>query len=580
MTPALLPMGVAALLLLSIAAGLGLACLYRQLRQHRQQVQALQQTVATLGTSLQQAERANRLKGQFLGHLGHEIRTPLNAFIGLLELVLQRTEAGSANRGSLELALGAASDLRELLGDLLDISRIESGQLQLNPAWICLSHSAEAVLGVFQALARQKNLYLSLEFQAPSPEPQVLVDGLRFKQILTNLLSNALKFTRQGKVQVKLQLLPAARPGHFDLLLRVLDTGIGIPPQERQRLLQPFAQVEPTSQSPRDSSGLGLPISHQLCLQMGGSLSLHGRTGPGCEVQVRLTLPGRTAVAPRPVAATPAAAQRPLDVLLADDHPASLTLLQGQLEHLGHRVTCAGNGLQAYQLWREGDFDLLIVDCNMPLMNGYQLAEAIRRSEGSGPAVNLIGCSASNDPQTHQRGLDAGMHDCLCKPLGLELLGSRLATLCPLPRPDSFSIEALFTLTHGKPQLVRSMLEKLSQCCREDRHLLGRIPPDDFTALLELAHKIRGSALMVRATPLQNCCEDLERACLERAGTTVISTAVRALDLALIRLAQSLHRHLEGQAQSQPAPSLEATQPASCQENSKRPVLPRRQPHP
>ncbi|MFP3700809.1 response regulator, partial [Burkholderia sp. SIMBA_013] len=89
------------------------------------------------------------------------------------------------------------------------------------------------------------------------------------------------------------------------------------------------------------------------------------------------------AVAPRPVAATPAAAQLPLDVLLADDHPASLTLLQGQLEHLGHRVTCAGNGLQAYQLWREGDFDLLIVDCNMPLMNGYQLAEAIRRSEGS-----------------------------------------------------------------------------------------------------------------------------------------------------------------------------------------------------
>ncbi|MFP3518993.1 ATP-binding protein, partial [Pseudomonas sp. SIMBA_077] len=127
------------------------------------------------------------------------------------------------------------------------------------------------------------------------------------ERILRNLVENAIRYTESGRV-----LIGCRRTGN-GLRIEVLDTGIGIPPQERQRLLQPFAQVEPTSQSPRDSSGLGLPISHQLCLQMGGSLSLHGRTGPGCEVQVRLTLPGRTAVAPRPVAATPAAAQLPLD---------------------------------------------------------------------------------------------------------------------------------------------------------------------------------------------------------------------------------------------------------------------------
>lgn len=576
------PFAVVAWLVLSLGAGLCLLRLYQQRRQRRHQLQVLEQSVVSLSARLQQAEQANRLKGQFLGHLGHEIRTPLHAFTGLLELVLRRTEAHSPNHASLKLALGAATDLRELLGDLLDMSRIESGQLRLNPSWTHLRGSIDAVLGVFQALARQKHLQLSLEYNAPTPEPQVQVDALRFKQVLTNLLSNALKFTQQGRIHVRLQLPPAAHAGHFDLQLQVLDSGIGIPPHERQRLLQPFAQVDPSSQSPRDSTGLGLPISHQLCLQMGGSLSLHGRRGPGCEARVRLTLPGREAIVADHVKTIPAATQLPLVVLLADDHPASLSLLQGQLEHLGHRVTCAWDGAQAYQLWREGDFDLLIVDCNMPSMDGYQLAKAIRQSEAfeQQPAVTLIGCSASHDPQALQRGLDAGMHDCLCKPLGLDLLDLHLATLKPLPRADSFSIAALRTLTRGEPLFARRMLENLLQCCHADRHQLRMIAPGDVAALVALAHKIKGSALMVRASGLLTTCDALEQACQAPAEAAALDTAISNLDLALVRFSQSLHHHLERATQPLPAAPREAALSASCQENIKRPVLRRRQPHP
>ncbi|MEN5089836.1 response regulator [Pseudomonas protegens] len=556
------PLVVITLLVLLLASWLNQARLHRQLRRLRQQSGALEQSVAALDTGKRQAEEANRRKSQFLGHMGHEIRTPLNAFIGLLELMLQRTGAHSRNHASLELALGAARDLRELLGDLLDISRIESGHLQLNPTWSSLRGSVDGVMGVFQALALQKHLDLNLEFKAPEPEPLVLIDALRFKQVLANLLSNAIKFTHQGAVQVRLQLQPAMRAGHYELKLQVLDTGIGIPREERQRLLQPFAQVDPHSQSPRDSTGLGLPISHQLCRQMGGKLSLHGRSGPGSEARVELPLAGREGAAETSPANVPQANQLPLDILLADDHRASLTLLQEQLEYLGHRVTCAGDGRQAYEQWQKGDFDLLIVDCNMPLMNGYQLAEAIRRNEArqQRPAVTLLGCSASDDPQTIQRCRNAGMHDCLLKPLDLNLLGQKLETLKALPRADSFSMSVLRTLTRNQPLFVLRMLKELLQCCREDRLALGLIPADDPQALRALAHKVKGSAQMVGATSLQARCEALERACQDNAGIDA-SAAINALDLALLRFTQSLLQHLDQHPQQAPAASSPAANP-------------------
>lgn len=538
-----------------LAVLLGLAWLYRQLRQQERALRSARRVLQTLEAGKQQVEQANQVKNQFLGTVSHEIRTPLNAFIGLLERVVQRTPANADDRSALELALGTARDLRELLGDLLDLTRIESGQLSLKQEWTSLGESVRSVMERFQVLAQQKALRLDLELEMPDPEPLVLLDALRFKQVLSNLLSNAIKFTRQGEVRIRLQLLPEEHPGYFSLLLQVLDTGIGIPEQQRHHLLlHPFAQVDAANQSPRDSTGLGLPISHHLCQKMGGSLSLHGRDGPGSEARVRLALAGKV-MPPIPTKeALPTHPHLPLNILVADDHPANRMLLQGQLEQLGHRVTCAEDGLLAYRLWKIGDFDLLIIDCNMPIMNGYQLARAIRRSENlqQRPAVTLLGCSACSAAHTVQRCREAGMLDCLPKPLGLHLLSQQLMSLAPLPRTDSFSIDALRTLTRGVPPLGLRMLEELLRCSHEDRQLLGRTPRDSPRELAALAHKIKGAALMVGAGPLQRGCQSLELACLDPAAAEQINDATRTLDLALVQFIQSLHRHIE----AHPPPDL------------------------
>ncbi|MGE8412494.1 MAG: response regulator [Pseudomonas sp.] len=537
---------------LLLVAGLGLAWLSCRLRRSRTSLQEALRTAQALEADKHQAQETSREKSRFLGNIGHEIRTPLNALVGLLELVLRRTQPLDPNRSSMELALGAARDLRELLADLLDVTRIESGQMSLNPDWIRLRDCVDPVLGIFQVLARRNHLDLHLEFNVPQPEPQVLIDALRFKQVLSNLLSNAIKFTHQGEVRVRLNLMPDTQPDQFKLRLQVLDTGPGIAEEQRQRvLLQPFAQSATNGQSPRDSTGLGLPISHHLCQKMGGSLSLHGRSGSGTEARVRLSLAGR--VAPVPVAEEPAhqIASPPLDILLADDHPASLVLLHGQLEYLGHRVTCAEDGMQAYRLWQAGDFDLLIVDCNMPGMNGCQLAEAIRRDEArtQRPPMTVIGYSASHDRETVQHCLDAGMHDCLFKPLGINLLGRKLAMLDPLPRADCFNMAALRTLTRGETSFALRMLRELLQCCHDDRRMLGLIAVGNQAELRTLAHKVKGSALMVGADTLYRRCEALEQACQDNSGIDTLNATVRDLDLALVHFTQSLHRHIEHQRQ-------------------------------
>ncbi len=533
---------------LLLVAGLSLVWLYRQLRRSQRSLQAALQAAADLEAGKQQAETASREKSRFLGNIGHEIRTPLNALVGLLELVLRRSQPLDPNRSSLELALGAARDLRELLADLLDATRIESGQMSLNPDWVHLRDCVDPVMEMFQVLARRKHLGLYLEFNAPEPEPQVLIDALRFRQVLSNLLSNAIKFTHQGEVRVRLHLQADTRPDQFRLCLRVLDTGLGIAEEQRQRvLLQPFAQSTTAGQSARDSTGLGLPISHHLCQQMGGSLTLHGRSGPGTEARVGLTLAGRETPAPTIEEPARQTASPPLDILLADDHPASLVLLQGQLEYLGHRVTCAEDGAQAYRLWQAGDFDLLIVDCNMPGMNGYQLTTAIRRDEArtQRPAINVIGYSASHEQETVRQCLEAGMDDCLFKPLGINLLGRKLAMIAPLPRAACFNMTALQALTRGETSFALRMLRELLQCCHDDRRMLGQIAVGNQDELRALAHKVKGSALMAGANALYRCCEALEQACQDDSGIDTLDTRVRDLDLALVRFSQTLHQHIE-----------------------------------
>src|SRR5471032_89884 len=464
--------------------------------------------------------------------MSHEIRTPMNAVIGMLELTLKRMDQGHLDRSSIETAYYSAKDLLALIGDILDIARIESGRLSLSPERVNPGEIVASVIRIFDGLARQKNLRLLLEFNPPDPAVDVVLDPLRFKQVLSNLVSNAIKFTEQGEVRIRVDLIAANEPGHTQMQVQVRDSGIGISEVDQQRLFEPFAQVNNAGQLAKGGAGLGLVISRSLCEMMGGNLQLNSQKDIGTQVSISLhlaTLPLEQA--PQGIEAQINTSAASLNVLVVDDHPANRLLMCQQLEYLGHRFTGAGDGMAGLQAWKSESFDLVVVDCNMPIMNGYDLARAIRlheQQEQRSPCT-VLGFTANAQPEEIQRCKQAGMDDCLFKPLSLMALSQRVEGVRPPSVDQPFNLEGLHLLTGGNPALARRLLAELLSSNRLDRQeLLALSGLDDRQALLDVAHKIKGAARIAHATRLIECCEALETACRDAALSEDIARCSQA----------------------------------------------------
>ena len=496
------------------------------------------------------ADDANRAKSTFLATMSHEIRTPMNAVIGLLELTLKRADHGHLDRPSIEVAYNSAKDLLELIGDILDIARIESGRLNLSPERVNLHQLAHSVMRIFDGLARQKNLTLDLRFDATDDLPDVLIDPLRLKQILTNLISNAIKFTQQGRVTLEINLLPAGTPERTELHLSVKDTGIGISERDQARLFEPFAQAQNSGQLALNGAGLGLVICRSLCEMMGGTLVLSSQESAGTQVQIKLEVPTLTP-SQCPPAQEPSInpAAHPLNVLVVDDHPANRLLMCQQLGFLGHRFTTEHDGAAGLKTWKTGKFDLVIADCNMPVLNGYELTRAIRKHElaSSQRPCTVLGFTANAQPEERQRCKQAGMDDCLFKPISLTLLSQRLAMLEPLFHcPEVFNADTLSPLTGGDKERTRLLLEELLRSNCQDLKTLLELPDNgELQAFVEIAHRIKGAARIVGAQSLINNCEALEQATpanLVQAREQV-QVSMRALGQALALQLESLTKH-------------------------------------
>ena len=497
----------------------------------------------------ERADEANRAKSTFLATMSHEIRTPMNAVIGMLELTLKRADQGHLDRPAIEVAYNSAKDLLELIGDILDIARIESGRLSLAPERVNLREVIESVVRVFDGLARQKTLSLLLEFKPDLDDTEVLIDPLRFKQVLSNLVSNAIKFTEHGQVKIKVEVMPTQLPLQVEMKLVVEDTGIGISRDDQMRLFEPFAQADNSGQLARSGAGLGLVICRSLCAMMGGQLSLSSVPMVGTQVHVSLTMTRLQSVLAVDELKPEAPATAPvLNVLVVDDHPANRLLMCQQLGYLGHQFTAAQNGSAGFQAWRQEHFDLVIADCNMPIMNGYELSRSIReyeQREQLTPCV-VLGFTANAQPEEKLRCAEAGMNDCLFKPISLTALERQLAGVTPKPPGLILDLGNFEALTGADPHMSRRLLEELLSSSRRDREemlalIAAQASPQDIT---EQAHKIKGAARIVQASALASQCEAIEQACARGDARPVIEATVKTLEKLMLELERMLQVQL------------------------------------
>jgi two-component system sensor histidine kinase EvgS len=500
---------------------------------------------------LEDVNAANRAKTTFLATMSHEIRTPMNAVIGMLELATKKADQGVMDRFAIDVASGAARGLLDLIGDILDIARIESGRLSLNPERANLRELLESVVRIFEGLARQKQLQLQLDLDA-GVNGDVLIDPLRFKQIVSNLLSNAIKFTAQGHVRLSVRTQMSKE--QLGVRLQVEDSGMGIGEEDQKRLFSPFTQAGNNDQSARSGSGLGLVISRTLCEMMGGRLTLDSTLGQGTRIDVRLDL---TTLEPLtdivPVEDEPAVTNHALNILVIDDYPANRQLLTQQLNYLGHRVEDAEDGAHGLRAWRNGQFDVVITDCNMPLMNGYELARAIRAEEtarGSPPSL-ILGFTANAQPEEKGRCLAAGMDDCLFKPISLKDLSARLAGLATeqgdaagFSADDDIDLTSVEHLAGGDIDSIKSLLGDLAASNEQDMaRLMQLFTRHDLQGLADIAHRVKGGARIIKAQRLIRCCEDLEAAC-NGLDSAQLTEAVDALHQQMERLEERLERYL------------------------------------
>ena len=339
-------------------------------------------------------ENASRMKSEFLATMSHELRTPLNGLLGMLEL-LGLSGLDGEQRETLQIARDSGRGLVRIIDDVLDHAKIEAGKLEIREEPVSIAQLLRRVLNTYHAVASANDLTLKLSVD-PRISLSLLADPLRLLQILNNLVSNALKFTPEGVVDVRAELL-GREDGADTVLLSVRDTGIGIEPEVQQRLFQPFEQAGTVTARLYGGTGLGLSISRRLAEMMGGSIQMKSAPGEGTTMSVTLTLPisaaapaelgseATPAVAPILTAAAPGAG--PL-VLAVDDHPTNRKLLARQLQALGLRVQTAAEGQEALALWHDGGFTLVITDCNMPGMDGYALSQTIREIEVREPAAH------------------------------------------------------------------------------------------------------------------------------------------------------------------------------------------------
>ena len=399
-----------------LLASAGLWLRHVRLSKERKALQALNQELID---ATQSAERANRAKSQFLANMSHELRTPFNGMLGMIQL-LEGSQLNTEQREQLLTAKASAQHLLNILNDILDMSALDAGKLKVQAEIVDMQSLVRDVHQLFVPQGVLKGLSMPIEFTPDAP-PWVVADPTRVRQILLNLLNNAIKFTPRGHVTLKVN----CRLDHYDVVwsIAVQDSGIGIEPGQLNMLFQRFQQADESATRRFGGTGLGLDISRQLARMMGGDISATSEYGHGSTFSVtlrtplsespkRYDLPHRLATSTNETSAS-----WPLQVLVAEDHPINQKFVGMLLQKMGHHVTFASNGLDALKQAQHQRFDLILMDVHMPEMDGLESTRHIRQLPAPHGFVPIIALSADVMNDAKDRALAAGMTAFLSKPI-------------------------------------------------------------------------------------------------------------------------------------------------------------------
>lgn len=476
-----------------------------------------------------EAQAANQSKSTFLATMSHEIRTPMNGVLGMME-ILEHQGLNEDQRRTVGTMRDSAHALLRIIDDVLDFSKIEAGRLELEETAFSLSGLIESVVATFATQVQSKGLRLIAEIR-PDSYDLLVGDPTRVRQILFNLLGNALKFTERGSVRVEVGTSPVG-DGRARVVLGVHDTGIGLDDEERGRLFQPFAQADTSTTRRFGGSGLGLSIVRRLAQLMGGDVAVSSRPGVGSTFEVSLVLAAAPAESPLHAVSRRAPAKLPVGsldatvrLLVVDDHPVNRDVLVMQLGLMGLSAETANDGCEGLELWAPGKYAVVLADIHMPHMDGYEMTRQLRAREGDGLRTPIVAVTANAMKGEEARCHEAGMDGYLAKPVSLEQLRATLARWLSVDavaasrqsadaaaHPAAIDRDVLAAWLGDDSDAIDGLLRKFRKTAVEaEREIDVAFRAGDLAVLSAYAHRLKGAAQTVGAVRLGAAASVLEQ---------------------------------------------------------------------